>query len=79
MKKHYWQVLSFLLNPWKVDEIQPRWRCVVYAHIKMKTIPLCSMDCGQTSEGFHPIDSSLKSKEKPSFSLLLVVDFHANS
>jgi hypothetical protein len=24
MKKHYWQVLSFLLNPWKVDEIQPR-------------------------------------------------------
>jgi hypothetical protein len=42
-------------------------RGVIYAHIKMKTILWCGMNWGQNVGGFHPIDSSLTSREKTSF------------
>jgi hypothetical protein len=44
----------------------------------METIPFCGMDSAQNVGGIHPIDSYLTSRKKLSFSLLLVVDFHAN-
>ena len=55
---------------------------VIFANIKMKTIPwdgLVGYETCLNVGGIHPINSSLTSIKKPSFSHLLVVYFYANS
>ena len=64
------KVLSFLLNPWKVDEIQPRERSVIYAHIKMKTIGI-NLVWDELGTNFGRFSSHCTYKyEKPSFTPL---------